>query len=74
MMPLQNQSVTVGGDVQYTKLYFYDWSLSANNYIERSGDMSLKADKSRIYAVRANGSVSKIFYRMALGAAGVAGF
>ena len=69
MMPLQNQSVTVVGEVQYATSHIFDSSLSVNDYIERSGGENLKADKKRIYVVRANGSVSKIVYRMALGAA-----
>ena len=53
MMPLQSQSVTVVGEVQYATSHIYDSSLSVNDYIERSGGANLKADKNRIYVVRA---------------------
>lgn len=114
MVPLQRQSVTVVGEPQYATSHIFDWSLSANDYIERSGGENLKAEKKRIYVERADGSVflpsksrwfkhgenaiqpgdtvvvpldaermkkltlwgsvSEIFYRMALGAAAVASF
>ena len=57
MMPLQSQSVTVVGEVQYATSHIFDSSLSVNDYIERSGGANLKADKNPIYVVRANGSV-----------------
>ncbi|MBT5923785.1 MAG: ATPase [Cellvibrionales bacterium] len=57
MVPKQSQSVTVVGEVQYATSHIYDSSLSVNDYIERSGGENLKADKKRIYVVRANGSV-----------------
>ena len=57
MMPLQSQSVTVVGEVQYATSHIFDSILSVNDYIERSGGANLKADKKRIYVVRANGSV-----------------
>ena len=57
MVPLQSQSVTVVGEVQYATSHIYDSSLSVNDYIERSGGENLKADKKRIYVERADGSV-----------------
>ena len=57
MVPLQRQSVTVVGEPQYATSHIFDSSLSANDYIERSGGENLKADKKRIYVVKANGSV-----------------
>jgi polysaccharide export outer membrane protein len=57
VVPKQSQSVTVVGEVQYATSHIYDSSLSVNDYIERSGGENLKADKKRIYVVRANGSV-----------------
>ncbi|MDA7687723.1 SLBB domain-containing protein, partial [Pseudomonadales bacterium] len=57
MMPLQSQSVTVVGEVQYATSHVYEPGLSVGDYIERSGGENMKADKKRIYVVRANGSV-----------------
>ena len=57
MMPLQSQSVTVVGEVQYATSHIFDSSLSVNDYIERSGGANLKADKKPIYVERADGSV-----------------
>ena len=57
MVPLQKQSVTVVGEPQYATSHIFDSSLSANDYIERSGGENLKADKKRIYVERADGSV-----------------
>ena len=57
MKPKQSQSVTVIGKVQHATSHVFDSTLSVNDYIERSGGIALKADKDRIYVVRANGSV-----------------
>ena len=57
MVPKQSQSVTVIGEVQYATSHIFDSSLSVNDYIERGGGENLKADKKRIYVVRANGFV-----------------
>ena len=56
-VPKQSQSVTVVGEVQYATSHIFESKLSVNDYIERSGGIALKADKDRIYVVRANGSV-----------------
>jgi protein involved in polysaccharide export with SLBB domain len=54
---MQSQSVTVVGEVQYATSHVYEPGLSVADYIERSGGENMKADKKRIYVVRANGSV-----------------
>ncbi|MDB2409804.1 SLBB domain-containing protein [Pseudomonadales bacterium] len=56
-VPKQSQSVTVVGEVQYATSHIFESKLSVNDYIERSGGTNIKADKKRIYVVRANGSV-----------------
>ena len=57
VVPKQSQSVTVVGEVQYATSHVYNPSLSVGDYIDRSGGENMKADKNRIYVVRANGSV-----------------
>ncbi len=113
-VPRHKQSVTVLGEVQFPTSHLYDDDLDVYEYIDRSGGTSVKADKNRIYVVKANGrvvlpsssawfrrssatiepgdtvvvpldtdriksltlwgSVSEIFYQIALGAAAVASF
>ena len=48
MVPLQGQSVTVVGEVQYATSHVFERRLTVNDYIERSGGIALKADKNRI--------------------------
>ena len=57
MVPLQSQSETVEGEVQYATSHVYNPSLSLSDYIDRNGGESLKAGEKRIYVVRANGSL-----------------
>lgn len=56
-VPKISQSVTVLGEVQFPTSHIYDRSLDASDYISRSGGLKVRADDSRIYVVRANGSV-----------------
>ncbi len=46
------------GEVQYPTSHLYDSDLNIEEYLKRSGGMTLNADKKRIYIVRADGSVS----------------
>jgi len=57
VIPAHKQSVTVVGEVQFSTSHLYDKNLDANDYIERSGGTTPKADKKRIYVVKANGRV-----------------
>jgi len=57
MIPKQKQEVTVIGEVQNNTSHFYREKLSRDDYIGLSGGMTRKADKGRIYVVRADGSV-----------------
>ena len=57
IVPMQRQTVTVVGEVQHATSHLFEGKLSVNDYIERSGGTTIKADKKRIYVVRANGSV-----------------
>ncbi|NNF60727.1 MAG: hypothetical protein HKO55_02170 [Gammaproteobacteria bacterium] len=56
-IPKRTQEVTVLGEVQYSTSHIYEPSLSRDEYIRRSGGLTNKADKRRIYVVRANGAV-----------------
>lgn len=56
-VPKISQSITVLGEVQYPTSHIYDSSVDVGDYISRSGGLKVRADDSRIYVVRANGSV-----------------
>ncbi|HEV7606558.1 MAG TPA: SLBB domain-containing protein [Steroidobacteraceae bacterium] len=57
IIPKQKQEVTVIGEVQNTTSHFYRANLSRDDYIGLSGGVTRKADRGRIYVVRADGSV-----------------
>ena len=57
IIPKQKQEVTVIGEVQNTTSHFYRENFSRDDYIGLSGGMTRKADKGRVYVVRADGSV-----------------
>jgi protein involved in polysaccharide export with SLBB domain len=57
MIPKQKQEVTVIGEVQNSTSHFYREKLTRDDYIDLSGGMTRKADKGRVYIVRADGSV-----------------
>lgn len=56
-IPKKTQSVTVIGEVQYQTSHLFKSSLGRDDYINKSGGFTYKADKKRVYVVRANGSV-----------------
>jgi polysaccharide biosynthesis/export protein len=57
MVPRVTQEVTVLGEVQSPTSHLFAEGLSRNDYVQLSGGTTQRADKSRIYVVRANGSV-----------------
>jgi protein involved in polysaccharide export with SLBB domain len=57
IIPKQKQEVTVIGEVQNSTSHFFRSELSRDDYISLSGGLTRKADRSRIYVVRADGSV-----------------
>ncbi len=57
IIPKQKQEVTVIGEVQNMTSHFYRENLTRDDYIGLSGGLTRKADKGRIYIVRADGSV-----------------
>jgi polysaccharide export outer membrane protein len=56
-IPKLTQEVTVLGEVQGPTSHIYRVGLSRNDYIAASGGTTQKADRKRIYIVRANGDV-----------------
>ena len=57
IVPKQKQEVTVIGEVQTNTSHFYRDNLTRDDYIGLSGGLTRKADRGRVYIVRANGSV-----------------
>jgi polysaccharide biosynthesis/export protein len=57
MVPRITQEVTVIGEVQSPTSHLFSAGLSRGDYIELSGGVTQRADKGRIYVVRADGSV-----------------
>jgi protein involved in polysaccharide export with SLBB domain len=57
IIPKKKQEVTVIGEVQNTTSHFYRENLTRDDYIGLSGGVTRKADRGRIYIVRADGSV-----------------
>jgi len=56
-VPKFQQEVTVIGEVQTVTSHLYRPGLSRDGYISLSGGLTARADRSRIYVVRADGSV-----------------
>ena len=57
VIPKMRQEVTVLGEVQNSTSHLYRAGLSRDNYVSMSGGLTRKADRGRIYVVRADGSV-----------------
>ena len=57
IVPRYQQEVTVIGEVQSPTSHFYRPGLSRDDYVKLSGGAARRADKSKIYVVRADGSV-----------------
>jgi polysaccharide biosynthesis/export protein len=57
LVPSVKQEVTVIGEVQVNTSHFYNTSFHRDDYLELSGGTTRRADKGRIYVVRADGSV-----------------
>jgi protein involved in polysaccharide export with SLBB domain len=57
IVPERRQEITVIGEVQYATSHVFASGLTADDYIARSGGLTQRADRKRIYVVRANGEV-----------------
>lgn len=58
IIPKRRQEVSVIGEVQNATSHLYQSGLKRDDYVLLSGGMTRKADKARIYVVRADGSVA----------------
>tara|TARA_B100001248_G_scaffold241598_1_gene208345 strand:- start:17877 stop:20426 length:2550 start_codon:yes stop_codon:yes gene_type:complete len=56
-VPYKPVSVAVMGEVQFPTSHMYNKKWSRRSYVDSSGGLTYKADRQRIYVVRANGSV-----------------
>ncbi len=57
MVPGLTQEVTILGEVQHATSHLFREGRSVQQYINRSGGMTYRADEDRVYVVRANGAV-----------------
>jgi protein involved in polysaccharide export with SLBB domain len=57
LVPKKTQDVTILGEVQSPTSHVYMAGLTRDEYIQRSGGTTQRADHKRIYVVRANGDV-----------------
>jgi protein involved in polysaccharide export with SLBB domain len=57
LIPKKTQEVTILGEVQGPTSHIYRAGLSRDDYIAMSGGTTQKADRKRIYIVRANGDI-----------------
>ena len=56
-IPTIPQSVTVFGEVQFPTSHLHQAGFTVDDYLERSGGPTRQADESRVYVVKADGSV-----------------
>jgi polysaccharide biosynthesis/export protein len=56
-IPKKMQEVTILGEVQSQTSHVFEGGLTRDDYIAKSGGITQKADRKRIYVVRANGDV-----------------
>jgi protein involved in polysaccharide export with SLBB domain len=57
LVPKRTQEITILGEVQSPTSHVFQAGMSRDEYIAKSGGATQKADKKRIYVVRANGDV-----------------
>jgi polysaccharide biosynthesis/export protein len=57
LIPKKTQEITILGEVQSPTSHLYQADLTRDDYIAKSGGTTQKADRKRIYIVRANGDV-----------------
>jgi polysaccharide biosynthesis/export protein len=57
LVPKQTQEITILGEVESPTSHVFEAGLTRDDYIARSGGTTQKADRKRIYIVRANGDV-----------------
>jgi protein involved in polysaccharide export with SLBB domain len=57
LVPKKTQEITILGEVQSPTSHVFEPGLTRDDYIAKSGGITQKADRKRIYVVRANGDV-----------------
>jgi polysaccharide biosynthesis/export protein len=57
VIPKKTQEITILGEVQSPTSHVFEPGLTRDDYIAKSGGATQKADRKRIYVVRANGDV-----------------
>jgi len=57
LVPKQSQEITVLGETQQNTSHLFQAGLSRDDYIDMSGGLTRRADRGRIYVVRASGAV-----------------
>ena len=57
LIPKKTQEITILGEVQSPTSHIFQAGLTRDDYIASSGGITRKADRKRIYVVRANGDV-----------------
>jgi polysaccharide export outer membrane protein len=57
LVPKKTQEITILGEVQSPTSHIFQAGLTRDDYIAKSGGTTQKADRKRIYVVRANGDV-----------------
>ena len=57
LIPKKTQEVTILGEVQSPTSHVFESGLTRDDYIAKSGGVTQKADRGRIYVVRPNGDV-----------------
>jgi polysaccharide export outer membrane protein len=57
LIPKQTQEILILGEVQSPISHVFQAGLTRDDYIAKSGGVTQKADRKRIYVVRANGNV-----------------
>ena len=57
MVPVRSQSVTVIGEVYYPASHLHELGLSRDDYLQKSGGTTARAEEKRIFVVRPSGEV-----------------
>jgi protein involved in polysaccharide export with SLBB domain len=57
VVPRRSQEVTVIGEVQSATSHLHQAGLSPEDYVARSGGFTQRADRGRVFVIRANGQV-----------------
>lgn len=57
MVPRQNNTISILGEVQHASSHRYNPALSMEDYLKLAGGNRKRADEDRVYVIRADGSV-----------------